>query len=363
LSKQNAFAAIIEIPGMVETRLVTKADGTGEVYLEEEPVGSLEGSVLVDVEASLISAGSQATSVQEQRENPDPSADPWPLGYQNAGTVVETGATVDRFEPGDRVACLGSGDAVHADYAVVPVNLCVTLPDDVSYEAGAFANFLGTALHATRRAELQLGENVIVAGLGPVGQLTGQFASIAGCHVIGSDLLDSRMRTAADVGFEAVVDPGTADLAEVSREFSDGYGLDSAFLCFGGQGTDAFESLHGTLKVSPDGHTMGQVVVVGGTTITQTFSASLGNVDIINTARTGPGYHDHEYERGASYPPVFVEWDTRRNLDEALRLISTGELDVASLVTDRYSLDDAAAAYDQLIQNPDESLGVIIAGS
>ena len=59
-------------------------------------------------------------------------------------------------------------------------------------------------------------------------------------------------------------------------------------------------------------------VLVGGATVEHSFGAALGNLDIRSAARTGPGYHDKEWEHGASYPKVFVPWTTKRNLEEAM---------------------------------------------
>ena len=59
-----------------------------------------------------------------------------------------------------------------ADVAVVPHNLVFALPDALSYEQGAYAMLLATALQAVRRGDVELGSHVVVAGLGLVGQLT-----------------------------------------------------------------------------------------------------------------------------------------------------------------------------------------------
>ena len=92
--------------------------------------------------------------------------------------------------------------------------------------------------------------------------------------------------------------------------------------------SDNFEIAHmqGKVKEAPDGHRWGRVVVVGGATITVGLAASLGNVDIRSSARTGPGYHDEAWEHGSEYPGVIVKWSTRRNLEECLRAIAEGTL-------------------------------------
>ena len=84
------------------------------------------------------------------------------------------GEGVTRFRPGDRVACIGGGFAQHTTYAVVPHNLCVTLPENVTYAQGSYGMLAATAMQAIRRGEPQLGEWFCMVGLGIVGQLAGR---------------------------------------------------------------------------------------------------------------------------------------------------------------------------------------------
>ena len=70
-------------------------------------------------------------------------------------------------------------------------------------------------------------------------------------------------------------------------------------------------------------------------------------------------YHDEEWEHGADYPPVFMQWTTRRNLEECLRFMDTGHLKVSPLITHRVALDDAPEACEELIRNPNAALGVV----
>ena len=75
---------------------------------------------------------------------------PIPLGYSCAGIVREVGSDVDEFQVSDLVACGGAGYANHADYNVVPKNLCVKLPyrgkEPLSYDEASFATVGAIAL-------------------------------------------------------------------------------------------------------------------------------------------------------------------------------------------------------------------------
>jgi threonine dehydrogenase-like Zn-dependent dehydrogenase len=195
-------------------------DGTIEVLDVPEPSVTPE-NVLIDIRASLLSAGTERAKVATGRQSligkarsrPDQvqqvlakaRADgisstlatvrarleqPSALGYSAAGVVRAVGSTVRGLVPGDRIACGGGDYAVHAEVVSVPGNLCVRLPDNVGFSEGAFATVGAIALHAVRQADIRLGERVAVVGLGLVGQLAGRLLRAAGATVVGVDLDD-----------------------------------------------------------------------------------------------------------------------------------------------------------------------------
>lgn len=341
-------------------RRVACIDGCGQGVLIEEELGAPPaGRVEVEVGASLISPGSEVGRVPATRREPRPEQPPRPFGYANAGVVTAVGEGVEGYAAGDRIACMGGGYALHADRCHVPVHLSVPIPGDVSFEAAAFAHLAATALHAVRRAAPVFGENGLVMGLGLVGQLTARFGQLSGCHMMGADRFELRRRLARELGLEAVAGEED-DLEGLAAEFTDGYGIDFGVIAFGGDGTGAFERIAATLKRAPDTHRMGRIVIVGGARVSHGFAAALGNVDVRSAARTGPGYHDEEYEHGGAYPPVFVEWPTRRNLSECLRAMADGRLRVEPLITHRFGLDQIAAAVDELVERPQGALGVVL---
>ena len=90
---------------------------------------------------------------------------PLPMGYCNAGVVMEVGAGVTGFSVGDRVASNGK----HAEVVCVPKNLCAKVPETVSDEAAAFTVLSAIALQGIRLVQPTLGEAVVVTGLGLIG--------------------------------------------------------------------------------------------------------------------------------------------------------------------------------------------------
>jgi len=345
----------------MERRKVVTIDGFGVIsVLSEDIPRPSRGQVLVRVSRSLISPGTELGWVKKRRENPNPSMGPKPFGYGNAGIVIERGEDCGEIPVGAKLACMGGGYALHTTHACVPKNLTEPVPEGVSFEEAAFAHLAATSLHAIRRARLEIGENVLVAGLGIVGQLCGQFAKASGCHVMGMDLYPLRLEIAERCGVDLAINPKETDPVEAAREFSRGYGIDCGIIAFGGDATEAFKQIVRSLKVAPDTHRMGRIVIVGGATITHQFASALGNVDVRSSARPGPGYHDVAWEHGADYPPVFVQWTTKRNLEECLRFIQEGRINVKDLITHRFPIDEAPEACELLINHPESALGVIL---
>ena len=345
---------------MSQTRKVVVMDSNGKIWTEEQPTPELEpGQLLVEVGASMVSPGSGLGGVKSRRANPQPNPTKRPFGYTNAGVVIDTKGDCDEFSVGDRVSGMGGGYAMHATHACIPHNLCAKIPENVSDAEAASNHLAATALHAVQRGRIVIGENVVVAGLGLVGQLSCQIAQIAGAYVMGMDRFPRRVEMAQEVGVDLPSQLTDTDPVPIAEEFTGGYGMDCGIIAFGGDGTEAFRQIRGMLKTAPDTHKMGRIVIVGGATITHGYAAGLGNVDVISAARTGPGYHDEAYEHGADYPPVFVHWPTQRNLELVLRFMSEGKLKVKPLITDTVPIDQAADACEKLIQTPDEALGVV----
>ncbi len=333
----------------------------GRIGLVEEDIPeTTDGCVLLEVKSSLVSPGTEVSGWRGLARNYSTGGSggrPTPFGYSNAGVVVETGAGVKGLRSGDRVAAIGGGYARHATHALVPQNLCVALPDGVTFDQGAYAMLATTAVHALRRGDPGFGEFSCVVGLGLLGQLTARMYQLAGNFVIGWDTIPQRRRIAAEWGIDAVVDPGREDEADATLAFTRGGGLDSAVVAFGGDATGAVAQLTRCMKVAPDGHQMGQITVVGGAKID--LPATLWNVDIRRASRTGPGYHDEAWERGKDYPPVFTRWTTQTNLELCMRLIGEGKLDVDCLTTHRVPLESAEEEIAAVIDDPDEILGLV----
>ncbi|MEK6283076.1 MAG: bi-domain-containing oxidoreductase [Acidobacteriota bacterium] len=373
---------------------------SGKVAVGEVPIPVAQpGRVLVRTVASLISSGTEKASVesarkslvQEARERPDlvkavidrarteglrntfnavlgKLASSQALGYSASGIVIEVGKDVTDFATGDRVACAGVGFASHAEVLSVPKNLCVPLPDNVSFDAGAFGTLGAIALQGVRLAAPTLGESAVVIGLGLVGQLTIQLLKANGCRVFGIDLDQARIDLALKLGADAGLiskDP--------SRDSSDGISKEEtkrAVLNWtGGRGADAVLITAATdsnqpIELAGDISRMkGRVVVVGMTGLTVPRASYFARELSLQISMSyGPGRYDPNYEeRGNDYPFGYVRWTEKRNIEAFLNLVGEQRISVDALITHRFEIEDAERAYELLMgQSGEPYLGVLL---
>jgi predicted dehydrogenase/threonine dehydrogenase-like Zn-dependent dehydrogenase len=365
---------------------------TAEVTIADVPAPKLlAGCVLVRTVASLVSAGTERASsefagknlLQKARMRPDlvrevlskikrdgviatalsvrtrleqPSAP----GYSSAGTAIAVGEGVVDVKPGDRVACAGAGHAVHAEFACIPRMLLARIPSDrVSFEEAAFTTIGSVALHGIRNAEAKLGDVVAVIGLGLLGQLTVQVLKAAGCRVLGMDISRERADLALRLGADTVsISP--AHFQDVCLQQSGGYGADAVLITAQSVSNDP---LHLAGAVARSRAIVVAVGTVGMDIPRRTFYEK--ELDFRVSRSYGPGRYDSAYEqKGIDYPIGHVRWTETRNMEAFLRLLADRKLDLSPLITHRFEIVHAQAAYELINGQAEENaLGVIISYS
>lgn len=276
-------------------------------------------------------------------------------GYSCAGVVVARAPREGLPAVGARVACAGAGIANHAELVAVPRHLVALVPDGLSSDEAAYGTLGAIALHGLRRAEAEPGDTVVVSGLGLVGLLTLQLARAAGCRTIGIDLDADRITRAKALGAEVAFSPAGVDPVAVVREATGGVGADRVLLCLA---TSSSEPTNQALRMS---RRKGRVVVVGVTGLTiEREPFFKGEVDLVISTSYGPGRYDPAYEvLGHDYPLGHVRWTEHRNLEEFLRLVAAGRVDVRSLTDKVWPLAGAAEAYASFSGRP-RPVGVLL---
>jgi len=358
----------------------------GKTIVTEVPVPTPGArQALVRVSASLVSAGTERMLVEfaeksligKARSRPDlfrqvldkmkrdgviPALQasfnrldqPMALGYSSAGTIVELGDGMDGLRIGQRVACAGGGYAVHAEYNLVPRNLLTPLPDSVDFESAAFTTLGAIALHGFRLAEPQVGERVAVIGLGLLGLLTAQMAAAAGCRVLGIDTNPERTGLAGQFGITACSRETAIDQ---SMAFTAQRGFDSVIICADTSASDPVE-LAGAIA-----RDRARVVATGAVGLTLPRKVYYEKeLNFINSRSYGPGRYDPIYEEGGGdYPIGYVRWTEGRNLEAVVELLAGGKLNVKPLITHRFPIEQAPAAYEIITGRKKGSfLGVVL---
>ncbi len=351
----------------------------GEMVVADLPSPALlKKGVLVQNYFSLISAGTERTSVEKGKDNllvkayknPDMVQavlqivkrdgllqtaervmgslnDFRALGYSSAGVVLESSS--EKFKAGDKVACAGAGFANHAEKVFIPENLCVKIPNNVLTEEAAFTTLGAIALQGVRQADVTIGETIAVVGLGLLGLLTVQLLQANGCKVIGLDISKDALKFAKDFGTDFVLKSSRSSKEEIIA-LTNGYGVDKVILTAGTESNEPIE-LAGEIC-----RERGKVVIVGAVKVDMPRGPYyMKELEIIMSRSYGPGRYDVSYEEeGSDYPFGYVRWTENRNMQAFLDLIAAGRINIKPLLTHKFEIEDFQAAYDLILGKKQE---------
>ena len=275
--------------------------------------------------------------------------EPMSMGYSSAGVVLACGAGVQGFKPGDRVASNGP----HAEVACVPKNLCGVVPDGVPFEHASFAVLGAIALQGIRLAKVNLGETVLVIGLGLIGQITVALLRAAGVRTLGIDLDADRCRLAADKMGATCVSPGLS-VGDV-LDFTGGLGADAVLVTASTKSRGPMDFACQAVRAK------GRIVLVGVVGLElDRRPFYFKEIEFVVSCSYGPGRYDPRYEeRGQDYPSAYVRWTEQRNIQAVLDLMGSEGLDVSPLISHRFPIDKALEAYE-LVESEKEPYLVIV---
>jgi len=272
---------------------------------------------------------------------------PIPLGYSSAGIVVAVGKNVSGISVGDRVACGGVGYATHSEYVFVPKNLVAKVPLNVSLEEAAFTTVGAIALHGIRRSGATIGDNVAVIGLGLIGLLTVQMIKAAGCNVIGIDIDEGRVSLAKSFKIDKAVTVKNA-LKEIGK-LTDNIGVDAVIITAASKTSDPLELAISLCRKR------GKIVVVGDVGMEiprEPFYKK--ELELLISTSYGPGRYDPLYEeKGLDYPISYVRWTENRNMRAFLEMLSKKQINVKSLISKIFNIEQAEKAYKELLNKND----------
>lgn len=272
--------------------------------------------------------------------------EPMILGHEASGTVLQVGASVTAFAPGDRV-CMEPGipdpisrasrlglynlDPAVRFWATPPVHGCLTpevihpasltfkIPDTVSFAEAAMVEPLAVGIQAAGKAQIKPGDLSVVLGAGPIGMITALSALASGCsRVIIADLAQPKLDIIGAYARIETVNIRTADLKAHVDAATSNWGADVVFECSGA----APAILQAPALVAPGG----TVVMVGMP------------VDPVPFDIVGLQVKEATVKTIFRYANVY---------DRAIALLGSGKIDLKPLITATFSFDDAILAFER----------------
>ena len=267
-------------------------------------------------------------------------------GHESAGEIVQVGPGVDHLKIGDRVAvhlafgcghcshclsgftmlcsswkCLGFDvDGGNADYVALPAANALLLPDEISFAGGAvMTDMIGSQYYLQQKLHVAGNKRVAVIGLGPMGAAATLIASGLGAEVIAIDIIEERLKFSKTLGATHALDSRDANIKARIQEITKGAGVEVAIDCSG----------------SPIGQNLaldiagkhGAVAFVGESSKTEINPSD----QIIRKLLTVVG--------GWYFP--LSAWS------EICDFVVSRKLNVEGLISHRFTLDQAAEAFDK----------------
>lgn len=316
---------------------------SGQVELERFQLGEVDRSeVVIKTEYTLISPGTELAFLKAL-PNTSQRFPQYP-GYNNIGRVIKLGGEVKGFSEGDRVV----SSACHAGMVKVPASKVLKVPVKLRSEEAVYFNMAAISLQAVRKAQVELGEAVLVMGQGLIGNLALQLVRLSGGFpVVGTDLIDERLKISKECGADLAVNPRSEEL---KTKLLQAIGRDCVDVVLDATGIP--EAIHDCLDLV--GY-RGRVILL---------ASSRGEAKRVNFYRdvhrkgvTIIGAHNSVRPKRESSRTYWTELDDWR---VALRLMAAGRLKVEPLTTDVLSFQQAPRAYDLLDRAPEEHWGVLL---
>lgn len=271
-------------------------------------------------------------------------------GYAAVGDVLACGASVKKVAPGDMVLTHGP----HAEYYKIDTTdrytgTCLKLPAGLDPRNAPMARLASISFAAIRMATIELGDNVLVAGLGLIGNLAAQLASAQGAVVIAVDLSAKRRAIAARCGIAHTIDSGDPGWKATAQHLA------------GHRGITTFIDATGLATVITAGtsllHPRGETILLGTprAPVQGDLTAVLRDIHLPPFAT----YRGALEWRLPTFADEFSKHSIERNSEILVDLAARGIISFDPLVTQRFAPENAADAYRGLQLQKEDYLGVI----
>ena len=342
--------------------------GARDMRVEQVPCPSLpsQGEVLLKITATCI-CGSDLHTYKEGMIGEVRVQSPLILGHEFAGVIEVAGSDSldgngDPLVEGRRVAVDPAIPCLHCElcekghpnlckrlrfcgfwpddgslreYMLIPARCCFPIPDSLTDTEGALLEPLGVGIHAVDLGKVKAGDNVAILGAGPIGLLILQLVRLSGADcVFVSDLMGWRLETANAYKASISINASSSDPVQAINEYTSGRGVDVVFEAAWGA-----ESVSQAAEIACAG---GTVVLVG---IPEDDFLALRASTVRRKGLT-----------------IKMSRRMKHTYPRAIRLAERRRVELESMVTHRFSLEEAPEAFSLNADYRDRVTKVVIEG-
>jgi 2-desacetyl-2-hydroxyethyl bacteriochlorophyllide A dehydrogenase len=272
-------------------------------------------------------------------------------GYTAVAEVIEKGTNVQHVEKGDVVYTFGP----HQQWFKIDITdrwhgVCVNVPDGLEPDIASFTHMAGIAMTSLRASAIELGDVVVVAGLGAIGNFAAQMAQLQGATVIASDINNSRIKIARECGIRNIFNPMETDTTDAILSFAGREKVD-CWIDASGSAPLIEQALD---HIVPNG----EMILLGSprkeylTNLVKTLQKIhlLDAIKIKSALEFTFPTHQNDFSKHS----------IERNSAIIMGLMKNGSLKVKPFYTHKVTPEEAPSAYFGLRDKPDEYVGVVI---
>jgi len=316
---------------------------------EEEFTEKIENEkeIIVKNHYSHLSAGTEmacVSGIEDWFELPNVP------GYTAVGEILEKGNAVEHVEKGDLVYTFGP----HAEMFKVDTSdrwhgVCVKVPEGLAPDIASFTHMGGIAISSLRKSNIELGDFVVVSGMGTIGNLAAQFAKLQGGIVIATDIVDSRLEIAKKSGIEHTINSKTQDVEGEIEKLTKGQKVNTWIDATGVSAVinDAVNHIANN----------GELVLLGSprASFETDITPLLRKIHLIENIQL-KGALEFLFP---THPDEFNKHSIERNSRIIMDLMKDGKLNIKPFYSHKLKPEEASKAYPGLRDKPEEFIGVV----
>lgn len=299
----------------------------GEMALGERELILGDDEVLVKGHLSGVCGSDKA---MYRGDIPEKITLPLWIGHESGGTVVEVGSKVREYKPGDKVMVFNWCNTF-ADYYKVPVSGLQPVPEGLELDLACLGEPIACAMYSALTCGAQLGDVVVVYGMGFAGQIIAQAVKRMGAfRVVAIDVAQDKLDKAKRLGSDVLINAKEANPVQAILELTHGRGADVVVEAAGSEAS----MNQATAMLKHNG------ILALYSWITQPITLNIGrwHDDGLEIRTTGLVHHTEQQRF------VWTPW--------ALRPVAQGLIDIRPLITHEFPLEKVAEAFQAADKDP-----------